>query len=172
MWMTKYCLNMMMKTSYIQWSSIARTWFSQNATTRSMTKNCWSLFAVWNINVLNWNVQIFQSRSSLIIWIWSTLWSLKNWSNDKLNELRSYLNITSRSYISWENRIWKSTCWSVLRAYQGWIELVSVSSSDLTQSLFSLTNISLFNIIFLSTSHSTHVTNTFSSSLAQSLNIT
>ena len=53
-----------------------------------------------------------------------------------------------------------------------WLELVSVSSSDMTQSLFSFFNISLFNIIFLSTSHSTHVTNTFSSSLAQSLNIT
>ena len=53
-----------------------------------------------------------------------------------------------------------------------WLKLVSVSSSDLTQSLFSFFNISLFNIIFLSTSHSTHVTNTFSSSLAQSLNIT
>ena len=109
---TKYCLNMMMKTFYIQWSFIARTWFSQNATTRSMTKNCWSLFAVWNIDVLNWNVWIFQLRSSSIIWIWSTSWSSKNWSDDKLNELRSYLNITSRSYISQENRIWKSTCWS------------------------------------------------------------
>ncbi len=53
-----------------------------------------------------------------------------------------------------------------------WLKLVSVSSSDLTQSLFSFFNISLFNIIFLSTSHSTRVTNTFSSSLAQSLNIT
>ena len=60
----------------------------------------------------------------------------------------------------------------VLRAYQGWIELVSVSSSDLAQSLFLFINISLFNIIFLPTSHSTCVTNTFSSSLAQSLNIT
>ncbi len=55
----------------------------------------------------------------------------------------------------------------LLRAYQGWIELVSVSSSDLTQSLFSF-----INIIFLSTSHSTRVTNTFPSSLTQSLNIT
>ncbi len=53
-----------------------------------------------------------------------------------------------------------------------WLELVSVSSSDLTQSLFSFLNISLFNIIFLSTSYSTYVTNTFSLSLAQSLNIT
>ena len=53
-----------------------------------------------------------------------------------------------------------------------WLELVNVSSSDLTQSLFSFFNISLFNIIFLSTSHSTCVTNTFSSSLTQSLNIT
>ncbi len=60
----------------------------------------------------------------------------------------------------------------MLRAYQGWIELVSASSSDLAQSLFSFTNISLFNIIFLPTSHSTRVTNTFSSSLTQSLNIT
>ncbi len=60
----------------------------------------------------------------------------------------------------------------LLRAYQGWIELVSVSSSDLTQFLFSFINISLFNIIFLSTSHSTRVTNTFSLSLAQPLNIT
>ncbi len=60
----------------------------------------------------------------------------------------------------------------VLRAYQGWIGLVSASSSDLTQPLFSFINISLFNIIFLSTSHSTRVTNTFSSSLAQPLNIT
>ncbi len=112
MWTTKYCLSMMMKTFYIQWSFIARTWFLQNATTRSMTKNCWSLFAAWSIDALNWNVQIFWSRSSLIIWIWSTSWSSKNWSNNKLNELRSYLNITSRSYISQKNRIWKSTCWS------------------------------------------------------------
>ncbi len=61
---------------------------------------------------------------------------------------------------------------NLLQAYQDWIKLVSVFSSDLTQSLFSFINISLFNIIFLSTSHSTCVTNTFSSSLAQSLNIT
>ncbi len=61
---------------------------------------------------------------------------------------------------------------NLLRAYQGWIELASVSSSDLAQSLFSFINISLFNIIFLSTSHSTRVTNTFPSSLAQPLNIT
>ena len=53
-----------------------------------------------------------------------------------------------------------------------WLKLVSVSSSDLTQFLFSFSNIFLFNIIFLSTSYSTHVTNTFSSSLTQSLNIT
>ncbi len=112
MWTMKYCLNMMMKTSYIQWSSIARTWFLQNATMKFMIKNCWLLFAVWNIDVLNWNVWIFQSRSSSIIWIWSTSWSSKNWLDDKLNELRSYLNITSRSYINQENRIWKLTCWS------------------------------------------------------------
>ena len=60
----------------------------------------------------------------------------------------------------------------VLWAYQDWIKLVNVSSSDLTQSLFSFINISLFNIIFLSTSHSTRVINTSSSSLTQSLNIT
>ncbi len=41
-----------------------------------------------------------------------------------------------------------------------WLELVSVSSSDLTQSLFSFFNISLFNIIFLSTSHSTRTDRT------------
>ena len=63
-------------------------------------------------------------------------------------------------------------CSHLLRAYQGWIELASASSPDLAQPLFSFINISLFNIIFLSTSHSTRVTNTFSSSLAQSLNIT
>ncbi len=102
----------MMKTFYIQWFSIARTWFSQNATMRSMIKNCWLLFITWSIDALNWNVQIFWSRSSLIIWIWSTLWSSKNWLNNRLNKLRSYLNITSRSYISQKNRIWKSTCWS------------------------------------------------------------
>ncbi len=73
---------------------------------------CWLLFAVWNINVSNWNVRIFQSKSSSIIWIWSTSWSLKNWLNDKLNELRSYLNITSRSYISRKNKIWKLMRWS------------------------------------------------------------
>ncbi len=72
---------------------------------------------------------------------------------------------------SHEEKTWRSFD-RMLRAYQDWIELVSVSSSDLAQPLFSFTNISLFNIIFLSTSHSTHVTNTFSSSLAQSLNIT
>ncbi len=112
MLMTKYYLNIMMKTFYIQWSFIARTWFLQNATTKSMTRNCWSSFTAWSINVLNWNVQIFQSRSSSIIWIWSTSWSSKNWSDNKLNELRSYLNITLKSYISRKNRIWKSTCWS------------------------------------------------------------
>ncbi len=53
-----------------------------------------------------------------------------------------------------------------------WLKLVSVSSSDLTQSLFSFLNIFLFNIIFLFTSHFICVTNTFSLSLAQSLNIT
>ena len=110
--MTKYCLSMTMKKFYIQWSSIARIWFLQNATTRFMIKNCWLLFAAWNIDVLNWNVLIFQSRSSLIIWIWSTSWSSRNWSDDRLNELRSYLNITSRSYISQKSRIWKQTRWS------------------------------------------------------------
>ncbi len=38
---TKYCLNMMMKKFYIQWSFIARTRFLQNATTRSTTKSFW-----------------------------------------------------------------------------------------------------------------------------------
>ncbi len=109
---TKYCLSMMMKTFYIQWSFITRTWFLQNVTMKFMTRNCWSSFAAWSTDILNWNVQIFQSRSSSIIWIWSTSWSSKNWSDDKLNELKSYLNITSKSYISRKNRIWKSTCWS------------------------------------------------------------
>ena len=109
---TKYYFNMMMKTFYIQWSFRTRTWFLQNATTRSMTKNCWLLFIAWSIDALNWNVQIFRLRSSSIVWIWSTSWSLKNWFNDRLNELKSYLNITSRSYISQKNRIWKSMCWS------------------------------------------------------------
>ncbi len=109
---TKYCLSMMMKTFYIQWSSIARIWSLQNATTRSTTKNFWSLFDAWSINASNWNVLIFWSRSLSIIWIWSTSWSLRNWSDDRLNELRSYSNITSRSYISQKSRIWKQTCWS------------------------------------------------------------
>ncbi len=109
---TKYCLRIMMKTFYIQWSFIARTWFSQNVTMRFMTRNCWLSFAAWSIDALNWKVWIFQLRSSSIIWIWSTSWSSKNWSDDKLNELKNYLNITSRLYISWKNRIWKSTCWS------------------------------------------------------------
>jgi len=91
---------------------IARTWFLQNATTRSMTKSFWLLFDAWSIDASNWNVLIFQSRSSSIIWIWSTSWSLRNWSDDRLNESRSYLNITSRSYISQKNRIWKLTRWS------------------------------------------------------------
>jgi len=109
---TKYCLNMMMKTFYIQWSFIIRTWFLQNATTRFTTKSFWLLFDVWSINASNWNVLIFWSRSSSITWIWSTSWSLRNWSDDRLNELRSYLNITSRSYINQKSRIWKQTCWS------------------------------------------------------------
>jgi len=41
----------------------------------------------------------------------STLWSAKNWLDDKLNELRSYLNITFKLFISQKNRIWKSTRW-------------------------------------------------------------
>ncbi len=41
---TKYCLSMMMKTFYIQWFSIARTWFLQNATMRFTTKSFWLLF--------------------------------------------------------------------------------------------------------------------------------
>ena len=107
----KYCLSITMKTFYIQWSSITRTWFLQNATTRFTTKNFWLLFDAWSINALNWNVLIFQSRFSSIIWIWSTSWSSRNWSNDRLNELKSYLNITLRSYISQKNRIWKLTRW-------------------------------------------------------------
>ncbi len=125
--MTKYCLSMMMKTFYIQWSSTARTWFLQNATTRSMTRNCWSLFAAWSIDTLNWNVQIFQSRSSSIIWIWSTSWWSKNWSDDRLNELRSYLNITSKSYISQKNRIWKSMCWSECQM-SSWLKQMMIKS--------------------------------------------
>ncbi len=125
--MTKYCLNMMMKTFYIQWSSIARTWFLQNATIRSMTKNCWSLFAAWSTNALNWNVQIFRSRFSLIIWIWSTSWSSKNWLDDRLDESRSYLNITSRSYISQKNRIWKSTRWSECQT-SSWLRQTMIES--------------------------------------------
>ncbi len=66
---TKYCLNMMMKTFYIQWFFIARTWFLQNATMKSTTKNCWSLFAAWSIDASNWNVLIFWLRFSSITWI-------------------------------------------------------------------------------------------------------
>ncbi len=109
---TKYCLSMTMKTFYIQWSSIARTWFLQNATTRSTTKSFWLLFDAWSTDVSNWNVLIFQSRSSSITWIWSTSWSSRNWSDDRLDKLKSYSNITSRSYISQKNRIWKLTRWS------------------------------------------------------------
>ncbi len=109
---TKYCFSMTMKTFYIQWSSIARTWFLQNATTRSTTKSFWLLFNAWSTDVSNWNVLIFRSRSSSITWIWSTSWSSRNWSDDRLNRLRSYLNITSRSYISQKSRIWKQMCWS------------------------------------------------------------
>ncbi len=90
--------------------------------------------------------------------------------------VKSFTQLTRKDMLF----VWNKVCVQVfndlkkqvLWAYQDWIELVSVSSSDLTQSLFSFINISLFNIIFLSTSHSTHVINTFSSSLAQSLNIT
>ncbi len=109
---TKYYLNMMMKTFYIQWSFIARTWFLQNATTKSTTKSFWLLFDAWSIDASNWNVLIFQSRSLLIIWIWSTSWSSRNWLDNRLNELRSYSNITSRLYISQKSRIWKQMCWS------------------------------------------------------------
>ncbi len=44
----KYCLSIMMKKFYIQWSFITRIWFSQNAIMRFMIKNCWSLFAAWS----------------------------------------------------------------------------------------------------------------------------
>ena len=125
--MMKYCLSMTMKTFYIQWFFIARTWFLQNATTRSMTKNCWSLFAAWSIDTLNWNVQIFWLRSSSIIWIWSTSWSSKNWLDNKLNKLKDYLNITSRSYISQKNRIWKSTCWSECQTLS-WLRQMMIKS--------------------------------------------
>ncbi len=87
-----------------------------------------------------------------------------------------FMNKNFHSHMSFNSDIieYKSTRerLQVLRAYQGWIGLVSASSSDLVQPLFSFINISLFNIIFLSTSHSTRVTNTSSSSLAQPLNIT
>ena len=109
---TKYCLSMTMKTFYIQWSSTARTWSLQNATTRSTTKSFWLLFDAWSTDILNWNVLIFRSRSSSIIWIWSTSWSSRNWSDDRLYELRSYLNITSRSYVSQKSKIWKQMRWS------------------------------------------------------------
>ncbi len=73
--------------------------------------------------------------------------------------------------------------WNVLRAYQDWLELVNDlveiwfrSDSDLTQ--IWLNTLLLSQHSFLSstscssTSSSFHVTNTFLSSLAQSLNIT
>ncbi len=70
------------------------------------------LFDAWSIDISNWNVLIFQLRSSSIIWIWSTSWSSRNWSDDRLDELRSYSNITSRSYISQKSKIWKQMRWS------------------------------------------------------------
>jgi len=100
MWMMKYCLSMTMKTSYIQWSFIARTWFSQNATTRSMIKNCWSLFAIWNIDTLNWNVRIFQSRSSSIIWIWSTEFVNNNAISSSIEQSAFFLNKSFHSRMS------------------------------------------------------------------------
>ena len=96
----KYCLSMTMKTSYIQWSFIARTWFSQNATTRSMIKNCWSLFAIWNIDTLNWNVRIFQSRSSSIIWIWSTEFVNNNAISSSIEQSAFFLNKSFHSRMS------------------------------------------------------------------------
>ncbi len=98
--MMKYCLSMTMKTSYIQWSFIARTWFSQNATTRSMIKNCWSLFAIWNIDTLNWNVRIFQSRSSSIIWIWSTEFVNNNAISSSIEQSAFFLNKSFHSRMS------------------------------------------------------------------------
>ena len=124
---TKYCLNMTMKTFYIQWSSIAKTWFLQNATIRSTTKSFWLLFNAWSIDILNWNVLIFWSRSSSIIWIWSTSWSSRNRSDDRLNELKSYLNITLRSYISQKNRIWKLTFWSKCQT-SSWLKQMMIES--------------------------------------------
>ncbi len=100
-----------------------------------------------------------------------SLIDFKNWSFEI--KVLSWLDVAFKwciimffFFISFCKRVW--TAFNImLQAYQDWIELVSVFSSDLTQSLFSF-----INIIFLSTSYSTHVTNTFSSSLAQSLNIT
>ncbi len=118
-----------------------------------------------------------QSTSTLIIFTWQfkTL-SIKNHERIIIKLFEKIINLlmfarrirkvsqTLKKFLTADEKL--------LRAYQDWIKLVSVSSSDLIQSLFSFINISLFNIIFLSTSHSTRVTNTFSLSLAQSLNIT
>ena len=126
---------------------------------------------VW---IMLWNIyQLHDLLSSIVsnrdFQFISTMWK----------SLCKQLRITASLFTVYHLKINDQTKWvnqdvecKLLRAYQDWIKLVSVSSSDLTQSLFSFINISLFNIIFLSTSHSTHVTNTFSSSLAQSLNIT
>ncbi len=100
-----------------------------------------------------------------------SLIDFENWSFEI--KVLSWLDVASKwciimffFFISFCKRVW--TAFNImLQAYQDWIELVSVSSSDLTQSLFSF-----INIIFLSTSYFTCVTNTFSSNLAQSLNIT
>ncbi len=65
---TKYCLSMMMKTFYIQWSSIARTWFLQNVTMRSITRNCWSSFTLIQIFINHLNLKYFMIIKELIRW--------------------------------------------------------------------------------------------------------
>ena len=124
-----------------------------------------------NANASCWLINENDRRSSL--WQWSDMILVVYLSN--LCMILWFWHFWNRCY----ERIKAEKGWSsnqfaeyASEYFAYWLELVSVSSSDLTQSLFSFLNISLFNIIFLSTSHSTRVTNTSFSSLAQSLNIT
>ncbi len=140
----------------------------------------WSISSKWifhicSLSILSNSSQTSTSRSR---WVWRLFKSSRKTFESCLTQCCSCSTFLISQKIEtfrdsssvWE---WGKNWWCfLLQAYQDWIKLVSVSSSDLTQSLFSFINISLFNIIFLSTSHSTRVTNTFSSSLAQSLNIT
>ncbi len=63
----KHCLSTMIRMYFTWWSSTAKAWFLLKSTIIYMTRNCWSLFAVSNIDDSSWNValKIFMKNKQL-----------------------------------------------------------------------------------------------------------